>query len=112
MKYPPFLTSDEAPEELTATAEIVQFPRHVVARAELRAAQRHVAKLEQKASDNDMRSRDVDERIRAIGADVALEYWRPQLRDAEAAVAMLDADDTLTFRGQAYRARRGFHGAN
>lgn len=112
MKYPPFLTPDEAPEGPATTAEIVEFPRDVTLRAELRLAQRHVDDLEEKLADNDVRGTTFEERSRAIVADVALEYWRPQLRDAEAAVAMLDANDTLTFRGQMYHAHRSFHGAN
>jgi hypothetical protein len=112
MKFPPFLAPDQSDEPPAASGDVVPFPKEIAARATLRFAQRKVEHLEQQAADNDARSRDDGERMRAIAAKVALEYWIPDLHAAEAAVAMLDADDTLTFRGRAYQAFRGFHGAN
>jgi len=112
MKYPPFLTPDEDDEAPAATAEIVQFPRDVTLRAKLRTAERQVERLEQQLADNDIRSLDREEQVRAVFADAGLKFWRPSLKEAQAAVAMLDADDSLTFRGQMYHAHRSFHGAN
>lgn len=110
-KYP-FVPTFETDAEPTATAEIVEFPRDVTMRAKLRTAQRQVESLKQQVIDNDIRSPDRDEQVRAVVADCALPFWLDSLREAEAAVAMLDADDTLTFRGQMYRAHRSTNGAN
>jgi len=112
MKYIPFGTPLGSDQEPAATAEIIEFPQAIVLGARLREAQRQVERLEQQGADNDIRSSDSQERIRAIAADVGLGYWQPTLREAEAAVAMLDADDTLTFQGQMYRAHRSSNGAN
>ncbi|BCA63139.1 hypothetical protein HMP09_2373 [Sphingomonas sp. HMP9] len=112
MKYPPFLTPDEAAEAPTASADVVPFPPGITLRAQVREAERQIERLEQQAAENDIRSMDHLERVRAIGAEVALEIWRPRLKDAQAEVTMLDANDTLTFRGQRYHAHRSFHGAN
>lgn len=108
----PFIPTLDAEPAPTATAEIVEFPRDVTLRAKLRTAARQVERLEQQAADNDIRSTDRDEQVRAAVADVGLDLWRSSLREAEAAVAMLDAEDTLTFRGQMYRAVRSINGAN
>lgn len=110
-KYPFVPTLDAEPAPAT-TAEIVEFPRAVVLYAELREARRQCERLEQQVADNDIRSADRAEQIRAACAVPMLEFWQKSLAEAEAAVAMLDADDTLTFRGQMYRAHRSSNGAN
>lgn len=112
MQIPPFLTPTETDDAPAATAEIVQFPRSVVLHAELREARRQTERLEKQAADNDIRSPNREEQIRAACAIPMLEFWQKSLAEAEAAVAMLDADDTLTFRGQMYRAHRSINGAN
>ena len=108
----PFIPALEADAEPTPTAEIVEFPRAVTLRADLREARRQFERLEQQVADNDIRSIDRQEQIRAAVAVPMLDFWRGAVRDAEAAVAMLEADDTLTFRGQMYRAHRSINGAN
>jgi hypothetical protein len=108
----PFIPTFDADPEPTPTAEIVEFPRAVTLQADLREARRQFERLEQQVADNDIRSTDRQEQIRAAIAVPMLDYWRDAVRDAEAAVAMLNADDTMTFRGQAYRAHRSINGAN
>ena len=112
MGYPPFLIPVDVEQAPEATAQIVEFPRAIVLGAQLREAQRQVERLEQQLADNDIRSPDRDEQVRAIGAEVGLPYWRKELRETETAIAMLGADDTLTFRGQMYRADLSANGAN
>ena len=108
----PFIPTFDADPEPTPTAVIVEFPRAVTLQAELREARRQFDRLEQQVAGNDIRSTDRQEQIRAAVAGPMLEFWRGAVRDAEAAVAMLDADDTLNFRGQMYRAHRSINGAN
>ncbi len=108
----PFIPAADADPEPAPTAEIVEFPRAVTLRADLREARRQFECLEQQVADNDIRSKDRQEQIRAAVAVPMLEFWQGRVSEAEAAVAMLDADDTLTFRGQMYRARRSINGAN
>jgi hypothetical protein len=112
MAHLPFIPQIDADEEPATTAEIFEFPRAVILHADLREARRQFERLEQQVADNDIRSSDRQEQIRAACAVPMLEFWRGQLSVAEAAVAMLDAEDTLTFRGQMYRAHRSFNGAN
>lgn len=112
MAYIPFNMPLDADQEPAATAEIVEFPRRVTLQADLREARCQFERLEQQVADNDIRSADRQEQIRAAVAVPMLEFWRGRLSEAEAAVAMLDADDTLTFRGRMYRAHRSFNGAN
>lgn len=108
----PFIPTLDEHEDPAPSADIFEFPRDVTLRAKLRGAERQVERLEQQVADNDPRSPDYQERLRATVAVTALEIWREDLKQAEDAVAMLDADDTLTFRGELYRAHRSFHGAN
>lgn len=112
MAYIPFNIPLDADQDPEATAKIVEFPRHVTLQADLREARRQFERLEQQVADNDIRSSDRQEQIRAAVAVPMLEFWRKNLAEAEAAVAMLDADDTLTFRGQMYHAYRSINGAN
>jgi len=112
MSYPPFLIPTEVEEAPEATAQIVEFPRAIVLGAELREAQRQVERLRQQLADNDRHSRNFAESCRAIAAEVGLPYWQQELRNTENAIAMLGADDTLTFRGQMYRADLSSNGAN
>lgn len=108
----PFIPTIDAAEEPVATAEIVEFPRRVTVQANLREAERNLARCEHNVETKDPNSRDLAERLDAHISLEMIPYWRDSVRDAEAAVAMIDADDTLTFRGQTYRAHRSFNGAN
>ncbi|MEG8026362.1 hypothetical protein QP162_21950 [Sphingomonas aurantiaca] len=110
-KYP-FIPTFEADPEPAPTAKIVEFPRTITLQADLREARRQFDRLEQQVADNDIRSTDRQEQIRAAVAIPMLEFWRGAVRDAEVAVAMLGAEDTLNFRGQMYRAHRSINGAN
>jgi hypothetical protein len=112
MGIPPFLIPVEVEQAPEATAQIVEFPRAITLAANLRQAQRQVERLDQQLADNDIRSSDRDEQLRALAAQVGLPYWQQELREAENAIAMLGADDTLTFRGQMYRADLSANGAN
>lgn len=112
MGFPPFLIPVEVEQAPEATAQIVEFPRAIVLGAELREAQRQVERLNQQLADNDKHSRNYDERCRAVAAEVGLPYWQQEVRRSETAIAMLGADDTLTFRGQMYRADLSANGAN
>jgi len=112
MAYIPFNLQLDVDQEPEVTAEIVEFPRRVTLQADLREARRQFERLEQQVADNDIRSKDRQEQIRAAVAVPMLEFWRGRVSEAEAAVAMLDADDTLTFRGQMYRAHCSINGAN
>lgn len=112
MKFPPFLTPAETDEKPTATAEIVEFPRDVTAKASLRGAQRMVERCKFRIETLDPDSPELQDRLNLSTSINMLPYWQEELIKREAAVAMLDADDTLTFRGQMYRAHRSTNGAN
>jgi hypothetical protein len=112
MAYIPFNMPLDADQEPEASAEIVEFPRHVAVQASLRDARRNLARCEHNVETKDPNSRDLAERLDAHISLEMIPFWRDAVRDAEAAVAMLDADDTLTFCGRVYQAHRSANGAN
>ncbi|MES3084948.1 hypothetical protein [Sphingomonas faeni] len=108
----PFIPTFEVEQAPAETAKVFEFPRDVSLRADLREARRQLERCERNIENDDINSPDTRERVRAACSIPMRDYWHDEVRRAEAAVAMLEADDTLTFRSQMYRAHRSINGAN
>lgn len=112
MAYPPFITAMPAEDEPEAPSNVVEFPKLVSARQNLRYLQRELARCEERIENCDPNSRNLQERLRASLAPEMLPHWRDEIRKAEAQIAMLEATDTLSFGGRLYQAVRSTAGAN
>jgi hypothetical protein len=111
LPFIPMLDAD-ADAEPKPSAEIVEFPREVSANRRLREARRQLQRCKDSIDTDDLYSSDMRTRTRAAASIAMLDVWVDDVAKAEAEIAMLNADDTLTFRGQMYRAHRSTNGAN
>lgn len=112
MVYIPFVTTLATELEQPTESNVVEFPRLVSAEQEVRRVRRNLTRAEECAVNDDPNAADLAERIRAVTSVAMIPEWMAQLRSAEAEVAMLRADDVLTYRGRIYQAVLHSAGAN
>jgi hypothetical protein len=112
MAYISYIMSPESVEEPAGPTNVVEFPREITLQAKARSAQKMIVRCEDSIANDDPKSPDLQESLRAALSVEMLDHWRDELKEAEADLATLQASDVLMFNGRAYRADRSAAGAN